>query len=136
AGPSRTPSTGSPLLMPEPGRPPAGFGYSYSDLAAGNLGTLAVLAALWQRRRTGRGASIDLAQQEAVASLLGPVLLERAVAGGASTPVGNASQEAPGAPHGVYPCAGDDRWIASAGFDHDDWRRFAEAIGDPEWSGD
>jgi crotonobetainyl-CoA:carnitine CoA-transferase CaiB-like acyl-CoA transferase len=135
-GPTLQALTGYTLLMAEPGRPPAGFGYSYSDLAAGNLSALAVLAALWQRRRTGRGASIDLAQQEAVASLLGPVLLERAVAGGASTPVGNASQEAPGAPHGVYPCAGDDRWIAIAVFDDDEWRRFAGAIGDPEWSRD
>jgi len=135
-GPTLQALTGYTLLMAEPGRPPAGFGYSYSDLAAGNLGALAVLAALWQRRRTGSGASIDLAQQEAVASLLGPVLLERAVAGGVSTPAGNASQEASGAPHGVYPCAGDDRWIAITVFDDDDWRRFAGAIGDPAWSRD
>ena len=135
-GPTLQALTGYTLLMAEPGRPPAGFGYSYSDLAAGNLGALAVLAALWQRRRTGSGTSIDLAQQEAVASLLGPVLLERAVAGGISTPVGNASQEAPGAPHGVYPCAGDDRWIAITVFDDDDWRRFVGAIGDPEWARD
>jgi len=101
-----------------------------------SFGALAVLAALWQRRRTGSGASIDLAQQEAVASLLGPVLLERAVAGGVSTPVGNASQEAPGAPYGVYRCAGDDRWIAITVFDDDEWRRFVGAIGDPEWSRD
>jgi crotonobetainyl-CoA:carnitine CoA-transferase CaiB-like acyl-CoA transferase len=135
-GPTLQALTGYTILMAEPGRPPAGFGYSYSDLAAGNLGALAVLAALWQRRRTGSGTSIDLAQQEAVASLLGAVLLERAVAGGISTPVGNASQEAPGAPHGVYPCAGDDRWIAITAFDDDDWRRFVGAIGDPEWSRD
>jgi len=71
-----------------------------------------------------------------VASLLGPVLLERAVAGGVSMPVGNASQEAPGAPYGVYRCAGDDRWIAITVFDDDEWLRFVGAIGDPEWSRD
>src|SRR5262249_57956651 len=81
-GPTLQALTGYSLLMAEPGRPPAGFGYSYSDLAGGNLGALAVLSALCQRRRTGSGTSIDLAQQEAVASLLGPVLLQRAGARG------------------------------------------------------
>jgi crotonobetainyl-CoA:carnitine CoA-transferase CaiB-like acyl-CoA transferase len=122
--------------MAEPGGPPAGFGYSYSDLAAGNLGALAVLAALWRRGRSGEGAPIDLAQQEVVATLLGPVLLDRAVHGGSSTAFGNASQEAPGAPHGVYPCAGDDRWIAVSVFDDHAWRGLGRAAGDPPWARD
>src|SRR5437867_992323 len=133
-GPTLQALAGYTLLMAEPGEPPAGFGYSYSDLAGGNLGALAVLAALWHRRRTGRGQLVDLAQLEAVASLVGPTLLARALDGGASTPTGNASQEEPGAPHGVYPCAGDDRWLAITVFSDEDWARFAHAIGDPEWT--
>src|SRR5207247_762314 len=106
-GPTLQALTGYTLLMAEPGGPPAGFGYSYSDLAGGNLGALAVLAAIWHRRRTGRGQLVDLAQLETAASVLGPVLLDRAVHGGASAPAGNAAQEAPGAPHGAHPCAGE-----------------------------
>jgi benzylsuccinate CoA-transferase BbsF subunit len=135
-GPTLQALTGYTLLMAEPGGAPVGFGYSYSDLAAGNLGACAVLAALWHRRRTGEGLCVDLAQQEAVASLLGPLLLDRAVHGGASTAFGNASQEAPGAPHGVYRSAGDDRWIAIAAFGDDGWQRFASAAGHPEWADD
>ena len=130
-GPTLQAVTGYTLLMAEPGEPPAGFGYSYSDLAGGNLGALAVLAALWHRRRTGRGQLVDLAQLEAVASLLGPTLLARATDGGVSVPAGNASQEMPGAPHGVYPCAGDDRWLAITVLSDDDWKRFATTLG---WS--
>ena len=133
-GPTLQALTGYTLLMAEPDGPPAGFGYSYSDLAGGNLGALAVLAALWHRRRTGRGQLVDLAQLEGVASLLGPVLLARAIDGGVSTPTGNASQEAPGAPHGVYPCAGNDRWIAITIFTDSDWSRFVAAIGRPAWT--
>ena len=133
-GPTLQALTGYTLLIGEPDGPPAGFGYSYSDLAGGNLGALAVLAAIWHRRRTGRGQLVDLSQLETVASVLGPVLLDRAVHGGASTPVGNASQETPGAPHGVYPCAGEERWIAITVFTEAEWERFAAAIGRPAWT--
>jgi benzylsuccinate CoA-transferase BbsF subunit len=133
-GPTLQALTGYTLLMGEPGKPPAGFGYSYSDLAGGHLGALAVLAAVFERRRTGRGQLVDLAQQEAVASLLGPVLLERAVDGGTSAPVGNASQEGDAAPHGVYPCAGDDRWIAITVFTDAEWCGLVAAMGRPEWA--
>jgi crotonobetainyl-CoA:carnitine CoA-transferase CaiB-like acyl-CoA transferase len=133
-GPTLQALAGYTLLMGEPGRPPAGFGYSYSDLAGGNLGALAVLAALWHRRRTGEGQLVDLAQLEAVASLVGPVLLERATDGATSGPIGNTSQEGPAAPHGVYPSAGDDRWIAIAVLDDDAWWRLAGVLGEIEWA--
>jgi len=135
-GPTLQALSGYTLLMAEPDGPPAGFGYSYSDLAGGNLGSLAVLAALWHRRRTGRGQLVDLSQLEAVASLVGPTLLARALDGATSIPTGNASQEAPGAPHGVYRCAGDDRWIAITIFTDEDWERFATAAGRPAWTHD
>ncbi len=133
-GPTLQALTGYTLMMAEPGASPAGFGYSYADLAGGNAGALAVLAALWQRQTTGRGQLIDLSQYEVAASLVGPLLLERALDGDTSRPAGNASQEEPGAPHGVYPCAGDDRWLAITVFSDDDWRRFTGTIGDPAWT--
>jgi len=129
-GPTLQALTGYTLLMAEPGGPPAGFGYSYSDLAGGNLGALAVLAALWHRRRTGNGQLVDLAQLEAVASLVGPVLLTDR-----SEATGNASQEAPAAPHGVYPCAGEDRWIVITVFTDEEWAAFARIVGD-QWTRD
>ncbi len=133
-GPTLQALTGYTLLMGEPGGDPAGFGYSYSDLASGHMGALAVLAAVLERRRTGRGQLVDLAQQEAVASLVGPVLLERAANGGTSTPVGNASQEGAAAPHGIYPCAGDDRWIAITVFTDAEWRGLVASMARPEWA--
>jgi benzylsuccinate CoA-transferase BbsF subunit len=133
-GPTLQALTGYTMLMGEPEKPPAGFGYSYSDLASGHLGALAVLAAIFERRRTGRGQLVDLAQQEAVASLLGPVLLERAAHGGTSVPGGNTSQEGAAAPHGIYACAGDERWIAITVFTDAEWRGLVASMGRPEWA--
>src|SRR5262249_10500426 len=50
-GPTLQALPGYTMLMGEPGKPPAGFGYSYSDLAGGHMGALAVLAAIFERRR-------------------------------------------------------------------------------------
>ncbi len=33
------------------------------------------------------------------------------------------------APHGIYPCAGDDRWVAVACRDDADWRALADVLG-------
>src|SRR5256884_6873931 len=71
-GPTLQAITGYTLLMAEPGGPPAGFGYSYSDLAGGNLGALAVLAAPWPRQPTGPGQIVALAQLEAAPRPLRP----------------------------------------------------------------
>src|SRR5262249_32442130 len=127
-GPTLQALTGYSLLMCEPGRPPAGFGYSYSDLAGGNLGALAVLGALAARQRTGQGQLVDFAQLEAVARLLGPLELARAS--------GNASQEGPAAPHGVYPTAEPDGWIAIAIFDDREWDRLRAVGGAAPWAHD
>jgi crotonobetainyl-CoA:carnitine CoA-transferase CaiB-like acyl-CoA transferase len=131
-GPTLQALTGFTSLMRHPGGEPAGWGYSYSDMAGGVAGALAALAALFERSRTGRGRFIDLSQLECVASLLGPALF--AIARGENVePVGNASQEGAAAPHGIYRAAGIDRWVAIAVFDDDEWRRAASAIAEP-WS--
>jgi len=49
--------------------------------------------------------------------------------------VGRAGNRSPhAAPHGVFPCAGEDRWIAMAVHDDADWRRLVDAMGKPAWA--
>jgi len=133
-GPTLQALVGFTLLMRNPGREPAGFGFSYSDLVSGYTAALAVLAALWHRRRTGRGQMIDLSQYEASCAVFGPALLDFAANRRPIEPAGNASQEAPAAPHGVYRCRGEDRWCAIAVFDEDEWQRLVSTIGTPAWA--
>jgi crotonobetainyl-CoA:carnitine CoA-transferase CaiB-like acyl-CoA transferase len=48
---------------------------------------------------------------------------------------GNFSPYAPAAPEGIYPCAGEDRWIAITCATEEDWRRLAAEAGRPGWPG-
>src|SRR3989337_2068162 len=49
-------------------------------------------------------------------------------------PMGNRHPLAAAAPHGVFPCAGDDRWVTVAVFDDEAWRGLVDAMGAPEWA--
>jgi crotonobetainyl-CoA:carnitine CoA-transferase CaiB-like acyl-CoA transferase len=81
------------------------------DHTVGMHASVAVMAALHRRRATGEGAHVDVAAREVASALCGEALL-LAAAGGSPARIGNA---APGlAPHGVYPAAGEDRWVAIA----------------------
>src|SRR5579885_1465840 len=126
-GPTLQALAGFTRMMADARGAPAGFGYSYADMAGGYRGALAALIALWHRRRTGEGPFIDVAQFEAHASVIGPSLLDLTVNGREQRPPRWDSQEAPAAPHGVYRCRpeGDDgdRWIVLSVRSHSDWRR-------------
>lgn len=133
-GPTLQALSGYTLLMRHPGGEPAGWGYSYADMSGGYSGALAVLMALWHRKRTGEGQFVDLSQFETISSVMGPTLLDILVNKNVITPFGNRSQEAPAAPHGVYRCAGEDRWCAITIFTDEEWQAFCKVVGAPEWT--
>jgi crotonobetainyl-CoA:carnitine CoA-transferase CaiB-like acyl-CoA transferase len=95
-----------------PDRPPAGPFSAYTDYVSPRFVAAAILAALEHHRRTGEGQYIDLSQAEASLHFLGPALLDHTVNGRLPQRVGNRDPIC--VPHGVYPAAGDDSWIAIA----------------------
>jgi len=140
-GPTLQALAGYTLAMRHPDGEPAGWGFSYSDMAAGQSAALAVLIALWHRRRTGKGQFIDLSQLESVVAVIGPAILDVLVNDAAQAPLGNHSPERPAAPHGVYRCRdlpkegpAADRWCAICVFSEDEWSSFVEVIGQPAWA--
>jgi benzylsuccinate CoA-transferase BbsF subunit len=116
-----------------PDRPPCGPFGAYSDYMSPRFALCALLAALDHRRRTGEGQYLDFAQAEAASHFLTPVLLDFAVNGHAATRNGNV--DATMVPHGVYPTAGDDAWIAIACPGDAEWAVLAEAVGRPDLAG-
>jgi benzylsuccinate CoA-transferase BbsF subunit len=108
---------------------PAGSSLEHPDHVAASLGAVAVLAALEHRRRTGEGQHVELAQTEACAYLLGEFYLEGPLTGRPVRARGNVVEYA--CPHGVYPAAGDDRWIAIAVVGDDAWEAMRRVLGWP-----
>jgi crotonobetainyl-CoA:carnitine CoA-transferase CaiB-like acyl-CoA transferase len=116
-----------------PQHAPVGTGSLYPDFSGNPYhAALAVLAALRYRNRTGKGQFIDLAQYESTISLLGNSVLQYTALGQVPVRPGNRSDWA--APHGVYRCAGDDRWCAIAVENEDEWHGLCRALGDPPWT--
>lgn len=122
-----------------PGEEPAGWGFSYMDHGAAFSMAIAVLAALHHRNVTGEGQWVDLASTAAGIATLPTEVLDWSVNGRSARrpgqPSGNRADFDEMAPHGIYPAAGDDRWVAVACRDDDDWKALAAAIGEP-WAQD
>jgi crotonobetainyl-CoA:carnitine CoA-transferase CaiB-like acyl-CoA transferase len=115
-----------------PDQPPAGWGYSYMDHTGGYYMAMAIMLALLHKQQTGEGQWVDLACSEAAVTLNGPALLDWTVNGKPSRrarqPGSNRSQFNPMAPHGIYPTAGEDHWIAISARDDEEWRALAAFI--------
>ena len=117
-----------------PDGPGAGVGEAFPDPTGGLHGALSILIALEHRRRTGRGQFIDIGQIQTTSAMLGTAVLDYTVNGHRQQRRGNRLDDRPAAPHGVYPCRGDDRWCVIAVFSDEQWQAFRDAIGDPPWT--
>ncbi|MCU1448592.1 MAG: hypothetical protein JWP02_762, partial [Acidimicrobiales bacterium] len=115
--------SGFNFLTGWPDREPVGPYGTITDSLAPRFAAAALAAALLYRRRTGRGAYLDLSQVEAAAWSLSPWLVDDVV----RQRDGNRSDRA--VPHGAFPCRGEDRWVAVAAWDDDAWLRLAAEIG-------
>ncbi|MFC1954070.1 CaiB/BaiF CoA transferase family protein [Chloroflexota bacterium] len=104
----------------------------YTDFPAPRLTVAAVLAALEYRRRTGKGQYLDISQMEAGIHFLAPAVMDYAVNRRVQTRNGNRCDYA--APHGAYPCKGDDRWCAIAVFSDEEWAALRQVMGNPGWA--
>ncbi|MBI4463203.1 MAG: CoA transferase [Acidobacteria bacterium] len=131
-GSQLTSLSGFTHLIGEPDQTPAIVYGPYIDYIAVGYGYVAILAALEHRRRTGQGQYIDLSQYETGLQFLAPALFQQQLLGSSPTRQGNRHECA--APHGVYPCAGEDSWCAISVFTDAQWSRLGQAMGNPDWA--
>jgi crotonobetainyl-CoA:carnitine CoA-transferase CaiB-like acyl-CoA transferase len=115
---------------------PSGWGFSYMDHGSAFYMAIAILAAVHHHRRTGIGQHVDLATVPAGIGMLPTEVLDWTVNGRATTAHGNRADFDEMAPHGIYPCVGDDRWIAIACRDDREFDLLAGVLGEPALTSD
>ncbi|HQW19625.1 MAG TPA: CoA transferase [Rhodocyclaceae bacterium] len=132
-GLSLTSTTGLDSLVGYKGGDPIPVENAFSDPYAGIFGAFAILTALNHRRNTGEGQHVDFSQQEAIMQMVGPAYMDYVFNGRSGGPKGNEHPLGKAAPHGVFPCKGDDRWISIAVATEEEWQALLKALGHPEW---
>jgi crotonobetainyl-CoA:carnitine CoA-transferase CaiB-like acyl-CoA transferase len=111
----------------DPGGHPQGLTFGLGDMVAANAAVLATLTLLAEQR----GGHVDLSQLEAMAASIGPAVVEAALpsAGADHRTPEHPNRSVRAVPHGVYPAAGEDRWVTVAVLDDAQWRALAEVTG-------
>jgi crotonobetainyl-CoA:carnitine CoA-transferase CaiB-like acyl-CoA transferase len=113
-------------LFGYPGEPPANMGEMEADPICGLQLAALSLTALALRDRTGAGQQIDGSMFEAAAGYIGEEILFSQFSGAEEHPRGNRDRAM--APQGVFPCLGEDQWVAISVRDDDDWRALLGVI--------
>lgn len=114
------------------GEPPVKCGAPLTDITAGLLATIGILAALRSREQTGRGQMVDTSLLEAGAI---QTYWQSAIAlatGESPGPMGSAHPL--NAPYQAFEAA--DGWIVVGGANETNWRRLVELLGVPELADD
>ncbi len=112
--------------------PPTRVGTALGDINAGNFAAIGILAALYQRERTGRGQRVDISMQDCIAAILENAVVRYTIDGVVPTRLG--SGHASVAPYDVFAAADGYVFIACA--NEATWRRLCEAMGRPDLAAD
>ena len=143
--------TGMTHITGWPDRSPVNPYGAYTDFIVPRFAVASILAALDYLRRTDQGVHLDMSQLEASIQFCAPLLLDYSINSREQGRIGNRDPGA--APHGVYPCKGEDRWIAIACSTDGEWEalrriiapsgqgwayqeRFASILGRKSWEDD
>ena len=101
-----------------------------SDAAGGVSAALGFVLGLRQRRKTGKGVLIESATAENFVSFLGEFVMDYSMNGRTWEQMGNDHMS--WAPHNVYPCAGEERWVTIAVRSDAEWVALCEVMMQPE----
>ena len=133
-GPNVCSYAGLPYISGYRDGPPADLGGTWPDYMIGTMMVFAVLSAVYHHRRTGQGQRIEVAMGEVVTTMIPEAVLDYTMNGRQRPRMGNHDDFM--APHNVYPCAGDDQWVAIAVANDGEWQALCRVLGNPEWASD
>ena len=116
----------------ERGRPPVKTGNPVSDINAGILASVGILAAYAHRLKTGRGQIVDTSLMEAALQQTYWHAASYFATGESPGPLGSAHILT--APYQAF--AASDGWLNIGGANQANWERIADVLGHPEWRDD
>lgn len=120
---------GTISITGEPGRPPVRVGYSIGDLGAALYATVATVAALYEREKTGKGQHIDVSMVDSQMALCENACARFFATGKIPRPIGTKHPLV--APFQIFPTQTDDMAVVT--FKNEDWGNLCRAIGKKEW---
>ena len=106
-------------------REPRNTAMALMDPVAAVNAAAGVVTALRRRKNTGKGAFVELSLHDAAVSFCGPWLIDHQL-GNPIERLANGHPEM--VPHGVFPSAGEDEWIAIACRDDGEWRSLCSVV--------
>lgn len=119
-----------------PDRSPIAPWGAYTDFVSPRFALAALVAAIRERDRSGRGQYLDLSQNEAGMQFLAPMILDYTVNGRVMQRPGCSGE--PGAPSGVFRGAGAERFVVVSAIDDSHWdaaRRVAAPLAEARFDG-
>jgi benzylsuccinate CoA-transferase BbsF subunit len=129
-GPNVCAYAGLPFISGYTDGPPADLGGIWPDYCIGTMMVFALLSAVHHRRRTGCGQRVEVAMGEVVTAMIPEAVLDYTVNGRQRQRMGNRDLHM--APHDVYPCRGDDCWVAIAVDSDEAWLALCRVMHRPD----
>jgi benzylsuccinate CoA-transferase BbsF subunit len=133
-GPNSLAFSGISHLTGYPGGEPSGIGGTWPDFVVGVVMVMGALAALHHRDRTGEGQYIDLSIAEMVSGMLPEAMMDFFLNAHEQSPIGNRDPDI--APHGAFPVAGDDQWVAIVTVSDAEFAALCEVLEAPAMAAD
>lgn len=112
--------------------PPQMLSNAIGDPGTALNGCFATLVGLFERDRREAGVSIDLSHVEGLLPMNAESLLDYTINGVVQGQRDNRHPTM--APHGCYPCKGDDEWLMITIASDTQWEKFCQVLGNPPWT--
>ncbi len=123
-----------------PGGPPIKPGPTLGDTGTGMLLAISILAALYEKKDTGRGQRLQVAMQDAMLHYIRLAFATQARKGGPVPRVGDQSVSGGNPPQGIFPCKGgganDYIYVYTSRANPEHWKRLLQVIGREDLIGD
>ena len=124
--------SGMMMAGSRPGEDPVRACFPVADILAGQFASQGILAALFERQKTGQGTHVEVALLDSLLSAMSYLTASCLLTGKNPEPLYSGHPSI--VPYQVLRCR--DAWIAVAVPNDRIWRRFCKALNKPEWAED